>query len=70
LNIDAKHVRSVLKAEKKRLRQHRARDFEDNRARFSAATEDAVSRVLMLEELLDGSAPSEDGALDLQGGGA
>lgn len=69
MNIDSKHVRAVLKAEKRKLRDNRARDFKDNRARFSAATEDSVSRVLMLEELLDGSAPSEDGALDLQGGG-
>jgi hypothetical protein len=65
----------VLKAEKKKLREHRARDFEDNRARFSAATEDAVSRVLMLEELLDGTAgqsaaPSQDNTLHLEGGGA
>ena len=68
MNLDSRQVRAVLKAEKRKLRENRARDFKDNRARFSAATEDAVSRVLMLEELLDGSAPGEDNALDLQGG--
>lgn len=76
MNLDTALVRRVLKAEKKKLREHRARDFEDNRARFSAATEDAVSRVLMLEELLDGhavalpdkpeaGAPRGDNTLDL-----
>lgn len=68
--IDGRTVRNALKLEKKKLRENRARDFKDNRARFSAATEDSVSRVLMLEELLDGSAgeeapPSKDGTLDL-----
>jgi hypothetical protein len=53
--IDSATLRAFLKAEKKRLRELRARDFDDNRARFSAASEDAVSRVLVLEELLDGA---------------
>jgi len=57
--IDASTVRRALKAEKKKLREHRARDFKDNRARFSAATEDSVSRVLVLEELLDGGIAGE-----------
>lgn len=63
--IDSRHVRAVLKREKKKLNEHRARDLEKNRARFSAGTEDAVSRVLMLEELLSAG---EDGTLDLEGG--
>lgn len=71
MNLDSKHVRAVLKQEKRKLRDARERDFKDNRARFSAATEDAVSRVLMLEELLDGSAAtSADGSLNLEGGGS
>ena len=60
--IDAAMVRRALKLEKKNLRKHRKQDFEANRARFSAASEDAVSRVLMLEELLDGSAGEEQPA--------
>lgn len=52
--IDTATVRKKLAAEKKKLRERRARDFEDNRARFSAASEDSVSRVLVLEELLEG----------------
>lgn len=69
MNIDTATVRRALKLAKKKLREFRSRDFKENRARFSAATEDAVSRVLMLEELLDGTAAGEDGALDLEGGG-
>ncbi len=65
MNLDAASVRRALKLEKKKLREHRARDFKDNRARFSAATEDAVSRVMMLEDLLDGSATPSDDSLDL-----
>lgn len=53
MKIDVATIRSILKSEKKKLRERRARDFEDNRARPSAATEDSVSRVLMLEDLLD-----------------
>lgn len=67
MNIDAATIRRALKLEKKKLRQHRATDFESNRARFSAASEDAVSRVLMLEELLDGTAAGEDDSLNLEG---
>jgi hypothetical protein len=52
--IEAATIRRVLKVEKKRLRERRQADFDDNRARSSAASEDALSRVLMLEELLDG----------------
>lgn len=70
MQIDAGTVRRALKLAKKKLREHRARDFEENRARFSAASEDAVSRVLVLEELLDGSATGADDSLDLQGGGS
>lgn len=51
LNIQT--VRAMLKREKKKLLERRDRDFEDNRARPSAATEDSVSRVLVLEELLE-----------------
>lgn len=58
--IDTALVRRALKREKKKLREARARDFEENRARFSAASEDSVSRVLMLEELLDGTAGEEE----------
>ncbi len=54
--IEVAIVRRVLKAEKKRLRDRREKDFEENRARSSAASEDALSRVLMLEDLLDGNA--------------
>lgn len=65
--LEVSDVRRVLKHEKKRLRACREKDFEDNRARSSAATEDALSRVLMIEELLDGSAgaASANEALDL-----
>lgn len=52
MKIDTAVVRRALKLAKKKLRERRAQDFEENRARFSAASEDAVSRVLMLEELL------------------
>jgi hypothetical protein len=54
--IDANTVRQRLELEKKRLRDRRKQDHDDNRARHSAATEDAVSRVLMLEDLLEGEA--------------
>ena len=54
--IDVATIRRVLRHEKKRLRDCRAKDFESNRARSSAASEDAISRVLMLEELLEGDA--------------
>jgi hypothetical protein len=75
VNIDTATVRRALKLAKKKLREFRGRDFKENRARFSAATEDAVSRVLMLEELLDGTADQEaaagdNGALHLEGGGS
>lgn len=60
--IDTALVRRALKAEKKKLRERRKQDFDENRARFSAASEDSVSRVLMLEELLDGSAGEEEPA--------
>lgn len=73
--IETATLRKVLKHEKKTLRLCRSKDFEDNRARSSAATEDALSRVLMLEELLDGSAvglshedtsaPGDNNTLDL-----
>lgn len=53
VRIDADTVKRALKSERKKLREHRKRDFEENRARFSAATEDAVARVLMLEEILE-----------------
>lgn len=53
--IDANAVRRMLKAARKTLRDRRAKDFEANRARYSAATEDAVSRVLVLEDLLEGA---------------
>lgn len=52
-SIEVATIVSVLAVERKRLRTCRAHDFETNRARSSAATEDAISRVLMLEELLD-----------------
>jgi hypothetical protein len=58
--IDTALVRRALKAEKKKLRERRKQDFDENRARFSAASEDSVSRVLMLEELLDGTAGEEE----------
>lgn len=71
MNIDTSTVRRALKLAKKKLREFRERDFKENRARFSAATEDAVSRVLMLEELLDGhAAPGQDNPLNLEGGGS
>lgn len=54
--IAVQTIRDVLMAEKKKLREARARDHEENRARHSVATEDAIARVLMLEELLDPSA--------------
>lgn len=63
MKLDAATIRRTLKAEKKKLRENRARDFKDNRARFSAASEDSVSRVMMLEELLE--APGTDDTLDL-----
>jgi hypothetical protein len=50
--IDTATVRRMLKLEKKKLRERREQDFDNNRARYSAASEDSVSRVLMLEELL------------------
>jgi hypothetical protein len=53
VKITEESVRKMLALEKKKLREHRKRDFEENRARFSAATEDAVARVLVLEELLE-----------------
>lgn len=53
MKITEESVRKMLALEKKKLREHRKRDFEENRARFSAATEDAVARVLVLEELLE-----------------
>jgi hypothetical protein len=52
-SIKTELVRKVLERERTRLRKCRAHDFETNRARSSAATEDALSRVLVLEELLD-----------------
>ena len=58
--IDTATVRRALKLAKKKLREHRAKDFEENRARFSAASEDAVSRVLVLEDLLDGTGTAEE----------
>jgi hypothetical protein len=63
-------IRGILKREKKLLKERRAKDFEDNRARYSAATEDAVSRVMMLEDLLEGDlepdeAPRGNDSLDL-----
>ena len=54
MEIDTATVRRALKRAKRKLREHRTKDLEQHRARFSAASEDAVSRVLMLEELLDG----------------
>lgn len=58
MKIDNAAVRRQLKREREQLRKNRKRDFEDNRARFSAATEDAVSRVLMLEDLLNEEEPA------------
>lgn len=46
-------LRKLLKEERQKLRECRKKDFEENRARYSAASEDAVSRVLVLEELLE-----------------
>lgn len=56
--LNARTVRQQLIRERENLRQARKRDFKENRARFSAATEDAVSRVLMLEELLGEQEPT------------
>lgn len=57
--LNANTVRAMLKREKKTLRERRAKDFDDNRARYSAATEDSVSRVLVLEELLELEEPAQ-----------
>jgi len=59
VKLDNNAVRRQLKREKEQLRKHRKRDFDDNRARFSAATEDSVSRVLMLEDLLNEEEPAD-----------
>ncbi len=66
-------IRNVLKNERKKLRERRQKDFDQNRARSSYATENAIARVLVLEELLDGSitgksgepTPAPDDSLDL-----
>jgi hypothetical protein len=53
MKLDAATIRRVLAREKRKLRERRQQDLEENRARYSAASEDSVSRVLMLEELLE-----------------
>jgi hypothetical protein len=52
--IPVETLQRLLKDEKKKLRERRDKDHADNRARHSAASEDSVSRVLVLEEILGG----------------
>lgn len=58
--ITRAQLRAKLRAETKRLRECRDRDFGKGRVTHSAATDDALSRVLLLEELLAGELELEE----------
>lgn len=70
-SITPRQLRALLKRERKRLNDCRESDFKKGRVNHSAATDDALSRYLLLEELLDkGGAAAQDDAFGLDGGGA
>lgn len=54
-------LRALRRKERKRLRESREKDFGKGRVTHSSETDDALSRVLLLDELIDGD-------LELEGG--
>lgn len=53
--IELSELRRDLKRERDRLRQCRRDDYKQKRVNYSAETHDALSRVLLLEDLIEGT---------------
>lgn len=53
VNITVAQLLALRKKERKRLDECREKDFAKGRVTHSAATDDALSRMLMVDELLD-----------------
>lgn len=64
-NITPGQLRSLIKKERNRLNEYRDADFKKGRVNHSAATDDALSRLLLLQELLEKGAAGENDTLDL-----
>lgn len=57
--ISPAKLRELRQKERKRLEECRDADFRKGRVTHSAATDDALSRFLLLDDLLSGSAAAE-----------
>ena len=51
--LTAAQLREMRKKERARLEEQREKDFTRGRVTHSAATDDALSRLLLLDELLE-----------------
>lgn len=51
-NLTVAHLAALHKKERARLQEAREKDFAKGRVTHSAATDDALSRMLMVDELL------------------